>query len=868
MAAGGEFDGVITAVYPSVSATANLEAGAELPWNTGGTSRGWFPSCVLASGFIDQSNLGASAILELVDTVDGEDVVLHTITVTPGEGKLWFPSSPFTPNALRVRLASSLKFKSGSGSLSFEFTELMTYKPGINDLALFLRVATVSNGTPDGVGTDETEAKTLSDSYVKKGCCWNIQGKGDVDPKLAEVNRSAIWDAARRLSKMVRLVRRFEMVPQYAVEGGKSILWFRRHINTVVGAPDAWDGVGPAIDRVVSGDIREGVTYRCRTTTGAIYNRATYGKDQSFVGVGGVTEYHGECWEDDGIALVAPPGGYSSRWLLGVEMKPYKDRDDTSIWKPDAVADYFPILNRCHLDALDIGLDKMTNSHFAYGQTAGGRVHFPESPSGYNYADLQTPYFGAINANGINCDPLDTVCIEDRLNFYKSCRVYEPDVEIESVQWESGTGNEEVLKVTLTGRLHHCDTAPDAISEDPSGWVVADIQGEPYRSIENGIREYILSQTSGTVPVLKIGDQAATGSLVSPSDIWGSIFPTFRLTKLVPEPYVDGLYTPLSPRKTHFEHDPFTQMELYLRAMCEGYVDGQTSKDYACSHGIESLFDFTWSSFCLQTTGNRWFNTFEWADIIDNREGHGPLPNTEAKASIFNQFALAVNSLDTVRVMIPCLMEKRLVQDVVLEYVKAYGADGSEVGCGGGGEVWLESIPPIPNPDVTTGIWELVGGGANISTDSQLTGLCSGALWEQKTTRQAVEFRYAPTNDDLVNALPETWRDQFILSPSVLTSIHQNYRINTREVTPVYADAYNCAGSTWNVDGSHWLIFPQVTVAESTVCDLSAGVFTAAPIEEKSTLFFSASGCIGGPENLYEIAVRSETTATFTVPLA
>lgn len=871
-AVGTETEGLVSTTYPSVATTKNQSDGYELPWNIGGTTKSWADGSVLAGYKVRMQRVLYATELEFVHGTENE--VWRTITLPVGDSEtITWIDEDFTPVGLRVRCKGPLIFDGSDGICEIEFLELMRYKPNVHDYALFLRIASVSNGTPDGVGTNETQATEIGDGYFSKGCLWNINGKGEVDPKLSAVNRSAIWDAARRFSRCVRLIRRQDlwMPNAYAVEDGKSVLWFRRRVMGLAGAaPDAWDGIGPSVDRVVSGDIKPGYRYECRTTAGAIYNGRVYQNGERFTGVVGVSEYEGECWEADGIRRTAPNGGYSNRWLLGCEFKPFRENEN-SIWKPSVVADYFPIQNRCHLDGLDIGGDASLRKHFAFGETASGRVRYPESPSGYNYAELGgSAFFGFLNANGIACDPMDTTCIENRLNFYKSCRIYEPDVEIESVEWEHGEGNDEVIKVTLTGRLHHCDEADDTISRDSSSWDIGDLQAEPYRSHENAIREYIVYQTTGTTPVFKIGDQSSNGALETlPDNPVATIYPTFRLTQLIPEPYQDGRYTPLNPSKTRCEHDPFVQMELYLRAMCEGYVDGETTQDYACESATISLFDFTWESLCVQATGNRWINSFPWSDSRDNRQGHGPLPNTEMLSVVFNQFVEIVNKLDTVRVMLPCNAEKAVATASLTENLPAYSGDGSVAVCGGG-QVWRENTTfQVPIPDFSVAIWEPAGGGHDILTSVTMDGTCSGDDWVVETGRDAVKFRFAPTDDDLIYALPESWRDQFNDKPRVLVTIWKTKKIITRELTDDSGEAEVCGGFKWPVDGSHWLKFPQVTLQDETVCLLTAGEFEAPPIDSPSTLFAGIHGgpCLGGPENRWAITLLAGATAAITIEL-
>lgn len=870
-AAGTETGGLVSATYPSVDTTKNRAVGYDLPWNIGGTSKSWASGTVLAGYRIQRLRVLNTSSIQLVHGTESE--VWRTITIPAGDGDavVWVDDEDFTPEGLRVRVSTALTFLGANGWLNIEFLELMRYRPNVHDYSVFLRVASASIGTPDGVGINETAAKEIGDGYFATGCLWNINGKGDIEPKYSSVNRSAIWDAARRFSKCVRLIRRQEMwTPNaYAVEDGKSILWFRRRVTGIAGAaPDAWDGIGPAVDKIVSGDILPGVWYECRTAAGAVYNGTTYANGQRFLGVLGHIEYQGEAWEADGIKLTAPYGGVSNRWLLGVEFKPFRT-DENSIWKPSVVADYFPIQNRCHSDGLDVGGDASLRTHFAFGQTASGRVRYPESPSGYNYADLGgSAFFGFLNANGITCDPMDTTCIENRANFYKSCRIYEPDLEIESVEWEQGTGNDEILKVTLTSRLHHCDEADATVDEDCTTWDVAALQAEPYRSIENGLREYILYQSTGEVPVFKIGDQSSNGALETlPDAPWSTCFPTFRLTKLIPEPYQDGRYTPTSPAKSYFDHDPFAQMELYLRAMCEGYVDGETTKDYACEEGTLALFDFTWQSFCLQAIGNRWLNTFVWTDTQDNREGHGPLPNTEAMAYVFNQFANGINALDTVRVMIPCNAEKATATANITESVTAKTGDGSDSTCGGG-EVWYEKGTfAVPVPDLDAATWEPAGGGHDILTAAVMDGTCDGAAYVLTTGRDAVKFRFAPMDDDLVNAIPEAWRDQFESDPRILVSIRKTHEIIAREPTNVFGDAEDCGGQKWPIDGSNWLKFPQISLLDETVCGVTGNEFYAPPIDSYSNLFYSSNGCVGGPDYRWSISLLASATSSIKIEL-
>lgn len=851
---GTETVGAVQANYPKAIATSSMASGEFIPFVGSGTTHAWRSGFVLASGYISATGLLASCIIELID---GDDVI-ETLTVTPTAGsvsRLWFPRTAEWQPTLQLRLASSLQL---SGSLEIEFTEIVRYKPNVHDYAIFLRAATALDGTPDGIGTNESAAETVSDGYFRKGCLFNVNGQGNTQPSLVAVNRNAVFDAFRRLSSCVRLIRRQEIVG-YEVTGGKSILYVRRHNLSAAPPPDMWRGIGPNRDRVPSGSVEWGREYQVRTGN-ITYGDRTYAAGQRFIGVNGQTGYTGgtELYEADGIALTAPPQGYSNRWLLGIEFKAYHP-DEASIWKPSAFSDYWPLLNRCLFYSPEVGQDVYTLNHFAFGNESGGFVLTPEAPSGYNYARLGEVVGGSWNVNTLDCAG-DPGCEETRLNFYRSCRIYEPDVEIESVEWDSGSGNDEVLKVTLTGRLHHTDAAPASIDRDSSTWNIGDLQAEPFRSAENGLREYIINQTQGNHCTFGPGNQALNGTVhTTLGNPYGSCYPTIRLTKLIPEPYDDG-NDRQNNADTRFEHDAFLLMELYLRAMCEGYVDGETSATFACEHLTATAFDFTYENLCLQAFGSRWMNTFDFTDSESNRQGFGPMPNTEALATQFNRMSAAVNLLTTVRVMIPSIIEMRVDEAEVIENVEALDGAGNGVLCDGASEVWINRQPDQPAPDAALGSWIDGSSGEGIVSAAVLTGACTGDLWQVSTRRQAVEFRYAPTNSDITQAFPESWRDQFNDNPNFLMSIQRTNIFRRRSVTTDILAREECGTHFWEVDpGVSWLDWED-DVETTTEC----GVFTSSWISPKLV----RADTFYGRDGATECSERGQSLEIVITPLA
>ncbi len=868
---GTETAGSIQPSYPTVQLRDNAPSGAVVPFTGDGNVHEWAEGFVCASALIVADDLASAVTIELWD--DG--TMVESKIITPDENgsvrQIWMMTTPAWRPKMKVVLGTSLTLRdTGNAQLLIEFTELYAYKPGIHDAFVLCRAAFASQGAPDGVGLYETQATELSDSYFAKGCIWNISGQPETQPAWAEVNQNAVFDVFRRLSQVVRVIRREEMVG-YEVSGGKSILYFRRHVMGLAGsAPaDAWGGIGPDRDRIPSGEIRRGRRYLVRT--GNIrYQDRVYQAGEEFVGVLGATTYEGgtELYDADGIRLVAPPQDYSNRWVLGVETRPYHP-SESSIWKPGAFTDYWSTLNRCHFYGPEVGGDRMLLNHMAFGNHAGGYVITPESPSGYNYAEMGVTVGGISNANTTLCFG-DPTCEAYRANFYRSCRIYEPDIEIESVEWDSGTTHDEVLRVTLTGRLHHCDSADSVIPRDVASWDLITLGNEEYRTAENGIRDYLVHQTNGTHCQVRIGDEAINGVASGlPDNPFGSCYPTLRLTKLIPEPYDDG-NDAQNVHDTRFEHDAFRVMELYLRAMCEGYVDGETTASYACEHSTSSTFDFSFENLCLQAFGNRWMTTIP-QDVSggENQQGFGPLPNTDAMASQFNELSSAVNLLTTVRVMVPAIPQMRRNRGERYDPVGAVDATGGGVPCDGTSEVWLTAGSGSVAPDPSLGTWmDTVGEG--VESSSWLNGDCDGSNWVLYTYREAVEFRWNLENSDITEAFPETWRSLFNDSPSFMMRMTRRDVTWTRFSTMDIGEREECNGDTWQIaPGGPWLGWRPTTV-ETVTCQSFTGRLESPGLTVHDTWHgWDITICDGNGQSRGVTAdILAFDTPTLTVPFA
>lgn len=874
---GTETDGIVNVAYPRVTVSSGAASGAFLPFVAEGEAHAYRAGFVLNSFYAGASGLAGPVTVELLDG----DEVLRTVTLTPDSSgavsRIYFMAEDSTPAPLRVRLATALEFRDGGGELTLEFTELVQYKPQVHDAYVLIRSASALGSTPDGIGPNETEAFAISDDYFEHGCFLNRNGIGAANPAANSVNTNAVWDAVRRFSKVVRVARRQEFV-KYAVEDGKSILWFRRFAFGLHGTTpaDVWEGIGPRQSRVSSSEVTTGISYVVRTGS-VFYNNKNYVTGQTFVGVAGVTTFtgDGELYEYDGIRASAPVNGYSNEWLLGVEFKAYHP-SDTSLWKPDSYSDFYGLMNRCHFYSPDIANDAVTLMHGSYGQRVGSAgILLAEFPPGYNYVTLDTSYLGSNNANTLNCDPLDTACIEGRLNFYKSCRIYEPDVQIESVVSEITDGGEELVKVTMTGRLHYCsEDAPASIDSDISTWDTAALALERYRTTENALREYLVNQTYGTQCSKNPGNWGINSGVDSlPDNPYGSCYPTFRLCKLIPKPYDDG-NDAQNGVDTRFEHDAFSQMELYLRAMCEGWVDGRTSAEYACESGTVSVFDYTFENLCFDAFGGRWINFMDATDRADNPQGYGPLPNTYAKAELFNQFSSAINLLTTVRVMVPSSLECATPDVTETVGVQTLNSDMTNATCSGPSSaeaVFADRLPEDPQVDFSTLSWGACPGGTTITSSSVISGDCVGPLHEVETIKLGARFRWALNDADAQYAIPESWRADFTDNSSILASVLKRSAWLVRGYTTDVGAAEACTGHTFPVGDGRYVVWTQET-EEVTECVILSGEINLPALPFSSIYRSLIPGtpddeCPGGPENRWEITVLSTDVPTVTFPV-
>ena len=419
---------------------------------------------------------------------------------------------------------------------------------------------------------------------------------------------------------------------------------------------------------------------------------------------------------------------------------------------------------------------------------------------------------------------------------YKSCRIYEPDIEVESVE-EVTEGGVDVVKITLKGRLHYSDDAVSSIDRDVTTWDVTALRAEAYRSTENAIREYLVFTNTGQNAIAgKPGDSAVGSGVDSLADNpFGTVFPTIVMTKLMPLPYLDGNDAQNSV-DTPLLHDTLTQAELYLRAMCEGYIDGKTSEEYACSSGISSWYDYTFTNLCFDAFQGQWISPLAseataYTRAKDTRpdlpQSFGPWPNTLTSAEVWNQFATAVNLLTRVRVMLPMKFEAESRSDTYSSFQtkNATNSIGTAADCSSPtGTGWYASVdvPTTIPTTVSSPRATAINASAVNRVGYQLSAgayACSGAAFAFEQFSQQDDYWLDLVDPDAENAIPPDWRGQFSADGEMLFTVTTTEVFDRATVVAAGAGS-DCAGLTAYplASGQEWLV-ETITQTTST-CEI------------------------------------------------
>lgn len=831
-------DGIL-ASYPRFLLTADAAPQANLNFISGGTECHYQEGFIMAGVFAKATNLLQPVTLEVLSG----DTVVTTLDLTPDESEamLWL-STALKPEPLSVRVKDHLRLGTG-GSLIFEATDQLDYKPEFWDTYLVLRLSATQGGNAedngvDGSGQDETQAKEIWEAYAENGCIVNYAAAG-VRTQADWVNDNPLYEAERKRNRDYMRIMSRRLFRSYEVAGGKSILKFKRYAfgldNLKV---DAFHGIAPPHEPVESGYLAEGERYIVRN--GSVTYEGSVFTDGQILTAHGSTEFqaHGaaELYVYDGIRHEAFKKGFSNEWLMFMQTHVYHP-SVTSLWKPDAYADYFTWNNRCHFHT-GSGTANSLKRHFNYGYGVdlvgdnfyparlpeGVQAEFvsPEAPTGYNYA---------LGSNQVNL-------LYNSYDFYKSCQIYQPPYEIESATVEfDGTG-EEIVVLTFTTRFQATDTAPATVDPDPATWSggeITDLANEAYRTDDNALREYALLQSNGTNQcTFKEGD-AGTFSTVTglPDNPFGSCYPHFVFVKLIPLPYEDDNDTTESHDSRALAEHMF-QVETYLAAMCEGFIDDTTSTTITCENysgdPISRLFDYTFENLCFDAFEGRQIGAFPLSIRDAGNAGHGPLPNTKLYAEVFNRLVKCVNKLTKARVMLPFSLECQTVtkQGEVVLPMQWPGAGAHDCFPGSDYRFLASGSPPAGSVVINTIPWSNCGSSVSAISIGFISTTCTpGNDWTLVSQIDEVEYRIA-IDPNLLEAIPVLWRDQISNLGGVMVRETFSTTVPTCEDGKALLDSEQCFGIRL-YDGTSGYDCDQTTTTIISCHLLSPGTITAGP---------------------------------------
>lgn len=803
--------------------------GVRLTFNGGGgypVTQGY----VIASAIVRAFGLPLSSL-----TIDfriredvAEQVTVMLDSVGNGEALHTFLNPPKAGDALIVTIGDRIEGKEGA-RIEADFAELKAYKPTIWDAYSLLRLSTCAGGGGvESQGHTETGSKEAFRNYVTRGCVTSLNGALSMPDAPENINQSAIYETARRLSKNVRIIPRQQLLG-YEVAGGKSILYFKRHAFNL-GFVDAFDGIAPTVEEILADSAA------------------------------------------NGIRALAPSGGWSNEWLMSVDFKNSSAfNNSTSSFRPEVYSDYFALNNRClfHSASLSSGVNPRTRQHFTPGlanvpvATVDGNL-MAEAPSSWNYGPTD---FYASSLNLEACAPGDAPCIENRINFYKSCRIYEPWPEIESVtsQMEGGV---EVAKVTFKSRVRstvgETAGAPAAIARDVATWDIAVLKAEPFRCDENGIREYLWMQSSGVgCGITQAGNHAIDATSL-PGGIVGACFPDFLFVKLIEKPFED-LDDEQGAKDSPVTFDQEVAKEVYLRAICEGFVDSASTVALNCATNFSGVYNYTFENLQRQAHSHAWLPLMSVVDRPDAPRGFWPVPNTVMRAERFNQFSQAVNLLNTIPLMIPLNVEGRLTTKEGTKLHTGIGWPNPADTCATPNVAAVRALMEVANidmPTVVVGVWSAISGVQTLSAVSTLSeGVCGvGGEWTQVQDTDSLEIRTVFDLGDQSNALPPSIADMVAAgSAAALVSIVRTDNYNGLTRVANSADAYLCGASRF-YSGSAGYAFPDLGTS-TTICRVGEGLGVYDPALEftpRGVSFIqgdAGGGCSGGWSAFLEVDV-------------
>jgi hypothetical protein len=382
--------------------------------------------------------------------------------------------------------------------------------------------------------------------------------------------------------------------------------------------------------------------------------------------------------------------------------------------------------------------------------------------------------------------------------------------------------------------------APSTVNKDPLTWSTGErdaLATESYRTPDNAIREYVLSLVDGGRNcTFKVGDAGTASSVTGLDDNpFGSCYPHFFFVRLVPEPFEDGNET-VESHDTRCTVDAFQQMETYLRAMSEGFIDQRTSQELLCAwflaHGtaLGNLYNYTFENLCFDAFSGRWIGAFNLDKRPDEPSGFGPLPNTEMYAEVFNRLAKSVNLLDKVRLDLPIGFLYRVYtfdqtqRPVTLTNVRGTVCTSSD-NAAYGDSMSAETPSTVPVPSAWAPWPDDNIGAAKISE-------LAGCPYQMVGTRTDTEYK-TEVDPAFIDAVPAPLKELIDNGNTGFMAVREDFQQGEQRQSVTYGMADECpagSGAFWSDGVEHYRWLSKLPIV-TTICELvTSGILEAPPV--------------------------------------
>jgi hypothetical protein len=656
----------------------------------GGTSYTHDPNFVPAGIYAVGTGLTGSVSI----TMKVNGAAFHSFTLTTGAPtKIQYFDTPTAGALVEFELNSAAPYT----QVEIQIADLLEEKGSFDQLAALLRSGTSGTSYAIDGQPDLTDiVNIVSDSYFNDGVM--IQPGAGPRNHTQDIEDCALFDGARMMAKSFFSACGPQEFNNISSDGANTTMSFKRYVDdSDTLKKDIFSDILPA-EEVPSGKIKPGIRYALFNTTGGAapaetvtYDGTTYAAGTSFEGKIGETDYvvNGastfKVYQYEGIFTAAPALGFTAEWVLMVNTML---RDNLGTLPSYQLADYalnYPLVNRCV-----VGSPNASSRQKFFARDTLDDLYKPEFSSAYNYDE------------NINPAPSD--------DFYSSCRVYPKPYKILSVVHGQSTVGGPLNRVTLIldGNLHKHPGADAVYSADSSTWNVANLNAETFRTDENAVREWQVTQEATGASTFKTGDSFTGGPPpgFNPAN-GGARVPQFYFAKLIPKPVTDGNSELDEKSDSVFEASIWPQIEFYLRVMCEGYVDTFTTENDVndCTDaGIN--YDFNFENLMIQATGQPWLSPVPAAQNPDQPRGFGNHPRQAAWAEVFNNAGKAINLLTSARLEIDAFtIERQAIDDLDIE--ELFAPDVNDGVCTDDNVDVLQTgyTPANPTTNISTDAW-------------------------------------------------------------------------------------------------------------------------------------------------------------------